>query len=161
MLAFDCGLEITGRIDRADVRAVVDTPGPASAEGDTHFGATNFALPEWWGFDTFVVRIPTQHPRGENDGNAAALYYDTSASSPCGAPPSARFRGQASAEVIESAYVVRGAAGMAGELGHVHIPMHGLLGEGQPVPRATAASSETSRAWRRSPASATTYCPTG
>ena len=24
---------------------------------------------------------------------------------------------------------------MAGELGHVHIPMHGLLAEGQPVPR--------------------------
>ena len=37
--------------------------------------------------------------------------------------------------MIEAGRVVRGAAGMAGELGHVHIPMHGLLAEGQPVPR--------------------------
>ena len=37
--------------------------------------------------------------------------------------------------VIESGTVVRGAAGMAGELGHVHIPMDGLLGDGQPKPQ--------------------------
>jgi predicted NBD/HSP70 family sugar kinase len=37
--------------------------------------------------------------------------------------------------VIESGRVVRGAAGMAGEFGHIHIPMEGLLAEGQPVPR--------------------------
>jgi len=30
--------------------------------------------------------------------------------------------------------VVKGAAGMAGELGHVHIPMEGLLVDGQPMP---------------------------
>ena len=36
--------------------------------------------------------------------------------------------------VIERGQVVRGAAGMAGELGHVWIPMDGLLGPGQPVP---------------------------
>jgi predicted NBD/HSP70 family sugar kinase len=36
--------------------------------------------------------------------------------------------------VIEAGAVVRGAAGMAGELGHVHIPMNGLLGDGQSVP---------------------------
>src|SRR5438128_1728891 len=30
--------------------------------------------------------------------------------------------------------VQEGAAGMAGELGHVHIPMQGLLEEGQPLP---------------------------
>ncbi|MFL6265171.1 MAG: ROK family protein, partial [Actinomycetes bacterium] len=36
--------------------------------------------------------------------------------------------------VIEAGRVVKGAAGMAGELGHVHIPMHGLLAEGQPLP---------------------------
>src|SRR5206468_11019510 len=29
---------------------------------------------------------------------------------------------------------IKGAAGMAGELGHVHVPMQGLLGEGQPLP---------------------------
>ena len=37
--------------------------------------------------------------------------------------------------VIESGEVVRGASGMAGELGHVHIPMDGLLAGDQPVPR--------------------------
>src|SRR4029453_4545278 len=36
--------------------------------------------------------------------------------------------------VIEKGQIVHGAAGMAGELGHVHIPMHGLLAEGQPMP---------------------------
>ena len=36
--------------------------------------------------------------------------------------------------MIEAGRVVRGAAGMAGELGHVHIPMQGLLDEGQPPP---------------------------
>src|SRR6185295_3107565 len=37
--------------------------------------------------------------------------------------------------VIESGRVVKGAAGMAGELGHVHIPMDGLLAAGQPTPQ--------------------------
>src|SRR5919197_236009 len=36
--------------------------------------------------------------------------------------------------VIEAGRVVRGAAGQAGELGHVHIPLHGLLEQGQPLP---------------------------
>ena len=36
--------------------------------------------------------------------------------------------------VVESGAVVRGAAGMAGELGHVAIPTDGLLEDGQPVP---------------------------
>jgi glucokinase len=36
--------------------------------------------------------------------------------------------------VIEGGRVVQGSAGMAGELGHVHIPMDGLLAEGQPPP---------------------------
>jgi glucokinase len=37
--------------------------------------------------------------------------------------------------VIEAGKVVRGAAGMAGELGHIQIPMQGLLAGGQPLPR--------------------------
>ncbi len=36
--------------------------------------------------------------------------------------------------VIEAGHVIRGAAGMAGELGHIQIPMQGLLADGQPVP---------------------------
>src|SRR5260370_1125980 len=37
--------------------------------------------------------------------------------------------------VIERGSVVRGASGMAGELGHIQIPMDGLLARGQPMPR--------------------------
>jgi predicted NBD/HSP70 family sugar kinase len=37
--------------------------------------------------------------------------------------------------VVESGEVVRGAAGMAGELGHIWLPMEGLLAPGQPAPR--------------------------
>jgi predicted NBD/HSP70 family sugar kinase len=36
--------------------------------------------------------------------------------------------------VVESGRVVRGAAGMAGEFGHIQIPMEGLLAPGQPAP---------------------------
>jgi predicted NBD/HSP70 family sugar kinase len=138
--AFDASLEITGA-HRADVRAVgLDTPGPASAEGViSSKGATNFALPEWWGFDVrgaleARLGIPVVY---SNDGNAAALYAHYAYYG-----EKALRRSSVSAivgtglggGVIESGGVVRGAAGMAGELGHVHIPMHGLLGEGQPVP---------------------------
>jgi predicted NBD/HSP70 family sugar kinase len=140
-LAFDSGLKITG-IDRAEVRAVgLDTPGPASAEGViSSRGATNFALPEWWGFDVRAaletrLGIPVVY---SNDGNAAALYAHYAYFG-----ERALRRSSVSAivgtglggGVIESGYVVRGAAGMAGELGHVHIPMDGLLGPGQPVPK--------------------------
>jgi predicted NBD/HSP70 family sugar kinase len=138
--AFLLGLEVTG-VDRADVRAVgLDTPGPASAEGIiSSKGATNFALPEWWGFD---VRGALEHALGipvvySNDGNAAALYAHYAFYG-----ENALRRSSVSAivgtglggGVIENGSVVRGAAGMAGELGHVHIPMQGLLGGGQPLP---------------------------
>jgi predicted NBD/HSP70 family sugar kinase len=138
--AFLLGLETTG-MSRADVRAVgLDTPGPASAEGIiSSRGATNFALPEWWGFDVrgaleLVLGIPVVY---SNDGNAAALYAHYAYYG-----EKALRRSSVSAivgtglggGVIEAGSVVRGAAGMAGELGHVHIPMHGLLDEGQPLP---------------------------
>jgi glucokinase len=139
--AFDEGLRITG-IDRSRVRAVgLDTPGPASAEGViSSKGATNFALPEWWGFDVrsaleMRLEIPVVY---SNDGNAAALYAHYAYYG-----EKALRRSSVSAivgtglggGVIEAGAVVRGAAGMAGELGHVYIPMDGLLGDGQPVPQ--------------------------
>jgi glucokinase len=139
--AFESALQITGA-DRANVRAVgLDTPGPASAEGViSSKGATNFALPEWWGFDVRAalearLGIPVVY---SNDGNAAALYAHYAYYG-----ERALRRSSVSAivgtglggGVIESGAVVRGAAGMAGELGHVHIPMDGLLGDGQPIPR--------------------------
>ena len=138
--AFETGLQITG-VDRDDVRAVgLDTPGPASAEGViSSKGATNFALPEWWGFDVRTaletrLGIPVVY---SNDGNAAALYahYVHFGEKSLGRSSVSAIVGTGlGGGVIESGAVVRGAAGMAGELGHVHIPMHGLLGEGQPMP---------------------------
>ena len=73
-----------------------------------------------------------------NDGNAAALYAherhfgdDASRRSSVSAIVGTGLGGG----VIEAGRVIRGAAGMAGELGHVQIPMDGLLVPGQPVPR--------------------------
>ena len=140
-VSFDNALAITG-IDRIAVRAVgLDTPGPASAEGViSSRGATNFALPEWWGFDVRAaletrLGIPVVYT---NDGNAAALYAHYAHFGELAlrrSSVSAIVGTGLGGGVIESGYIVRGAAGMAGELGHVHIPMDGLLAEGQPVPR--------------------------
>ncbi|BCB89193.1 hypothetical protein Psuf_065060 [Phytohabitans suffuscus] len=136
----DVVLELTGT-DRGAVRAVgLDTPGPSSADGVLSAkGATNFALPEWYGFD---IRTALAERLGlpvvyNNDGNAAALYAHV-----VHFGPDAHRRSSVSAivgtglggGVIESGQVVKGATGMAGELGHVHIPMEGLLAEEQALP---------------------------
>jgi predicted NBD/HSP70 family sugar kinase len=133
-------LGLTG-ISRSAMRAVgLDTPGPASAEGViSSRGATNFVHPGWRGFD---IRGALEDHLGvpviyNNDGNAAALYAHH-----------ARFGEQSATRssvaaivgtglgggIVESGRVVSGAAGMAGELGHIQIPMDGLLADGQPVP---------------------------
>lgn len=138
---FHHGLQVTG-VDRSRVLAVgLDTPGPASADGVlSSKGATNFVLPEWSGFDirgAFEERIglPVTYL---NDGNAAAMYAHHAHFG-----MSAGHRSSISAivgtglggGVIEMGEVVKGAAGMAGELGHIRIPMGDLLVEGQPVPQ--------------------------
>jgi predicted NBD/HSP70 family sugar kinase len=139
--AMELALAVAGT-QRAAVRAIgLDTPGPASAEGVISArGATNFAAPEWWRFD---FRDAVEQRLGlpviyNNDGNAAALYAHERH---FGAAASRRSSVSAivgtglGGGVIEAGRVVRGAAGMAGELGHVQIPMDGLLVPGQPVPR--------------------------
>jgi glucokinase len=138
--AFDSVLALTGT-DRRAVRAVgLDTPGPTSADGViSSKGSTNFSAPAWRGFDVRSgledrLQLPVVY---NNDGNAAALYAHY------------KFFGQLAARqssvsvivgtglgggVIVAGQVVRGVSGMAGELGHVHIPMAGLLEEDQPLP---------------------------
>jgi glucokinase len=139
--ALDHVLDLTGT-PRASVRAVgLDSPGPATAQGViSSKGSTNFSQPAWRGFDLrgaveARLGLPVVY---NNDANAAALYAHHE-----------HFGDQAAHHsstsvivgtglgggVIEAGRVVRGAVGMAGELGHVHIPMHGLLEEGQPIPR--------------------------
>lgn len=135
--------QVLARTDtpRELVRAVgLDTPGPASATGViSSRGSTNFSQPGWRGYD---IRGALERRLGlpvvyHNDGNAAALYAHHTYFQ-----DEAMHRSSVSAivgtglggGVVERGQVVTGAAGMAGELGHVHIPLFGLLAEGQPVP---------------------------
>jgi glucokinase len=138
--AFDSILELTDT-PRDLVRAVgLDTPGPATADGViSSKGSTNFSQPEWWGFDIRGaleqrLALPVVY---NNDANAAALYahhsYFRSAAA-ANSSVSAIVGTGLGGGVVEAGRVIKGAAGMAGELGHVHIPMQGLLAEGQPVP---------------------------
>jgi glucokinase len=140
VLALQNVLDVTGT-PVEQVRGIgLDTPGPASANGViSSKGATNFVDPGWYGYDfrgalEARLGLPVVY---NNDGNAAALYAHH-----------VRF-GEAAWEhssvsaivgtglgggVVVAGQVVKGAAGMAGELGHVHIPLHGLLEDGQPLP---------------------------
>jgi glucokinase len=133
-------LTLTGT-PRASVGAVgLDSPGPASAEGVISTkGSTNFSQPEWWGFDfrgalEARLEVPVVY---NNDGNAAALYAHHAlfgAEASRHSSVSAIVGTGLGGGIIEAGKIVKGAAGMAGELGHVHIPMQGLLAEGQPLP---------------------------
>ena len=118
----------------------LDTPGPASADGVISTrGAVNFADPAWRGFD---VRGALEARLGlpviyNNDANAASLYAHHVHFGPDAARRSsvALIVGTGlGGGVVESGRVVRGAAGMAGEFGHMQIPMDGLLAPGQPTP---------------------------
>lgn len=139
--SFDNVLAVTG-VARGDVRAVgLDTPGPASADGViSSKGATNFSTPPWRGFD---IRTALEKRLGlpvvyQNDGNAAALYAHH-----VHFGPKAVWRSSVSVVIgtglggglVNEGRVIAGAVGMAGELGHVYLPMDGLLEAGQPRPR--------------------------
>lgn len=138
--ALDHVLELTG-CSRADVHAVgLATPGPASADGVlSSKGGTNFSMPAWWGFD---IRTALQERVGlpvtyNNDGNAAALYahhVHFGALATHRSSLSAVVGTGLGGGVIEAGRVIAGAAGMAGEVGHVQIPLQGLLEPDQPLP---------------------------
>ncbi|WP_188194229.1 ROK family protein [Nonomuraea sp. SYSU D8015] len=138
--ALDQVLELTD-VPRSAVAGIgLDTPGPASADGViSSRGSTNFVHPEWRGFDIRTaledkLQLPVVY---SNDANAAALYAHHTYFG-----PEAMRRSSVSAivgtglggGVVESGQVVRGASGMAGELGHVGLPPDGLLDDGQPSP---------------------------
>ena len=139
--SFDDILQRTG-ISRDRVKAVgLDTPGPASAEGVVSSrGSTNFSHPGWRNYDfrgglETALGLPVVY---NNDGNAAALYAHYQlfgATAPQRSSISAIVGTGLGGGVVEKGNVVKGAAGFAGELGHVHVPMEGLLGPGQPLPK--------------------------
>lgn len=129
-------------VDPDDVVAVgLDTPGPASADGViSSKGSTNFVEPAWRGFD---VRGALEARVGRpvvylNDGNAAALYahhQHFGAVAVDRSSVSAIIGTGLGGGLVERGRVVVGAAGMAGELGHVQIALDGVLESDQPVPR--------------------------
>jgi predicted NBD/HSP70 family sugar kinase len=138
--AYDAALSLAGIAVTEVLGVGFDTPGPATADGVISTrGGTNFAHPDWRGYD---FRTALEHELGvpvvyNNDGNAAALYAHHELFGPIAverSSVSAIVGTGLGGGVIESGRIVKGAAGMAGELGHVHIPMEGLLGEGQPIP---------------------------
>jgi predicted NBD/HSP70 family sugar kinase len=138
--SFDQVLDVTG-VDRAAVSAVgLDTPGPASADGVlSSKGATNFGHPGWRGFN---IRAALEEALGlpvvyTNDANAATLYAHYARfgeDAPHHSSVAVIVGTGLGGGLVESGHVVSGIAGMAGELGHVQIPLEGLLEEGQPVP---------------------------
>ncbi|GAB1691483.1 ROK family protein [Krasilnikovia sp. M28-CT-15] len=139
--AFNSVLELTSTPFTL-VRAVgLDTPGPASAGGViSSKGSTNFSQVAWRGFD---IRGALEKRIGlpviyNNDANAAALYAHHrhfGAASQQRSSVAAIVGTGLGGGVVESGRVIRGAAGMAGELGHVQIPLHGVLEDGQPIPQ--------------------------
>jgi len=138
--AFESVPAQTGLPPSAVVAVGLDTPGPASADGViSSKGSTNFNQPEWRGFD---IRGALETKLGlpvvyTNDANAAALYahhLHFGAEAERRSSVAAIVGTGLGGGVVESGRVVKGAAGMAGELGHVQIPMRGLLAEDQPLP---------------------------
>src|SRR6516162_4805696 len=123
------------------VRAVgLDTPGPASGDGViSSKGATNFGHVGWRGFDirralADRIGLPVIY---NNDGNSAALYAHNArfgAESGRRSSVAAIVGTGLGGGIIHNGQVIKGAAGMAGELGHVPIPLDGLLADGQPMP---------------------------
>ena len=137
---FDMVLAMTG-VPRENVRAVgLDTPGPASADGVmVTGGATNFGHQAW---SRFNIRTALQQRLGipvvyNNDGNAAALYahHVRHGANALERSSVAAIVGTGlGGGVVNDGRIIKGAAGLAGELGHMPIPMTGLLEADQPEP---------------------------
>jgi glucokinase len=138
--ALDLAVAVAG-VDRGRVRSVgLGTPGPASATGVlSSRGATNFSDRAWWGFDLrgaleARVGFPVTY---SNDANAAALYAHHAffgAEAASRSSVSAIVGTGLGGGVVVAGTPLTGAAGMAGELGHVRVPLDGVLADGQPVP---------------------------
>ena len=146
-------LDVTGVTPDA-VRAVgLDTPGPASAEGVISArGATNFAAPEWWGFDIRdAVEARLQLPViYNNDGNAAALYaHEHHFGADAAAPVVGRRRSSAPASAAASSRPAASSTARPAwpaSSATCTSPWTGCSSTGSRCRGATAASTATSRA---------------
>jgi predicted NBD/HSP70 family sugar kinase len=134
--ALDAVLTLLG-LDRSEVRAVgLDTPGPASADGvissrDPRISAIRAGV----GLTSAAPSkrswvLPVVY---NNDGNAAALYAHVrhyGLEAPLRSSVSAIVGTGLGGGLVEAGRVVKGGAGMAGELGHVLLPTEGAAGRG-------------------------------
>jgi len=137
----DAALERTG-VARSSVTNVgLASPGPASPTGVISArGSTNFQERGWRSFDYRAalerrLGIPVTYI---NDGNAAALYAHARLFGPNDdrhSSISAIVGTGLGGGVVEAGRVVKGATGMAGELGHARLQLDGILAPGQPVPQ--------------------------
>jgi glucokinase len=125
----------------ADVAAIgLGTPGPASPTGVlSSRGSTNFSAVEWHGFDIRAAAEAALHRPVwySNDGNAAALYAHVrhfGAASPQRSSVSAVVGTGLGGGVVIDGRIVAGAVGMAGEFGHVLLPLDGVLEPWQETP---------------------------
>jgi predicted NBD/HSP70 family sugar kinase len=138
------GLEVAASlagIRTGDVVAVgLDTPGPATADGVLSMqGSTNFVHPDWIGFDirTGLERLLAKPVAYLNDGNAGALWghfalfgadrRTTSISAIVGT-------GLGGGVIVDGS-VIKGRTGFGGELGHVLLPYHSVLGTPDVIPQ--------------------------
>jgi glucokinase len=117
-----------------DVAVVgLDTPGPASAAGVLSArGSTNFAHPDWAGFD---IRDQLAKRLGKpvtyiNDGNAGALWghFVLFGATSLATSVSAIIGTGLGGGVITEGLVIKGRRGFGGELGHVLIPFQSIDG---------------------------------
>ena len=165
--AFTGALDVTGLPAAAVLAVGLDTPGPASADGViSSKGSTNFGHAGWSLFDVrgaleAALGIPVVY---NNDANAAALYAhhehfgaDAGRRSSVAAIVGTGLGGA----VIDSGRVLRGAAGMAGELGHIPIPMRDLLEDDQPITRCNCGLTGDVESVASLTGSSSTCSPTG
>lgn len=138
------GLELAATvagIRAQDIIAVgLDTPGPATADGVLSMqGSTNFAHPEWIGFD---IRAGLERILGKpvaylNDGNAGALWghFALFGGEKSTTSISAIIGTGLGGGVIVDGSVIKGRTGFGGELGHVLLPYQSVLGTPEVIPQ--------------------------
>lgn len=131
------GLEMAARkagVPLDEIAAVgLDTPGPASADGVLSAkGSTNFAHPEWAGFDLrgHLAERLARRVVYLNDGNAAALWGHTAlfgSDVPATSISVIIGTGTGGGIVVDGRLLI-GRNGFGGEVGHVLIPWRSIPG---------------------------------
>ena len=137
--AMDIALQAAGVAFDGVAAVGLDTPGPRAPTGSSAAGRDQLR-------PAGVARLRHPgRPRGANR-SPGGLQQRRQRGRPVCAPRPFRGAGREASSVtavvgtglgggvIEAGRVIRGAAGQAGELGHIRIPLDGILDDGQPIP---------------------------